>query len=119
MDTKYFPTKGKGFGTGDLDHSPAQLRENLFKSLKALGTKKIDMWYLHSPDRTTPYEVTMREVDKLHKEGYFDRFAISNYMSWEVAEIVGICERNGWVKPVVYQGLYNAIHRGIGMSTCR
>lgn len=53
-------------------------------SLKALGTKKIKLFYLHGPDRKTPYEDTLREVNKLHEEGYFDRFGVSNYMAWEV-----------------------------------
>jgi len=34
-------------------------------------------------------------------------------MSWEVAEICEICNRNGWIKPSVYQGIYNALHRSI------
>jgi aflatoxin B1 aldehyde reductase len=83
------------------------------RSLKALNTKKVDIWYLHGPDRTTPYEETMRGVNDLYKEGLFDRFALSNYMAWEVAQICEICEHNGYVKPVVYQGVYNALHRSI------
>ena len=71
------------------------------------------MWYLHGPDRTTPYEETLRAVNELYKEGKFKRFGISNYMSWEVAEIVGICRANGWVQPTAYQGLYNAIQRKV------
>ena len=39
------------------------------------------MWYLHGPDRGTPYEVTLKAVDELYKEGKFKRFGISNYMS--------------------------------------
>ena len=39
----------------------------------------IEMWYLHAPDRTTPFEDTMRAVNELHKEGKFKRFGISNY----------------------------------------
>ena len=27
------------------------------------------MWYLHGPDRTTPYEVTLKAVNDLYKEG--------------------------------------------------
>jgi aflatoxin B1 aldehyde reductase len=30
-----------------------------------------------------------------------------------VAEICEICERNGWLKPTAYQGVYNALHRGV------
>lgn len=71
------------------------------------------MWYLHGPDRTTPYEETMRGVHELYKEGLFTRFAISNYQAWEVAQICEICERNGWVKPSVYQGVYNALFRTV------
>ena len=71
------------------------------------------MWYLHGPDRKTPYEETLRAVNELYKEGKFKRFGISNYMSWEVAEIVGICKANGYVAPTVYQGVYNAIHRWV------
>lgn len=89
----------------------------------------IDMWYLHGPDRSVPYEDTLRAVNECYKEGKFKRFGISNYQSyvllpisilvlllimlqsWEVAEMVGICKANGWIQPTVYQGIYNAIHR--------
>ena len=30
-----------------------------------------------------------------------------------MAEIVGICKANGYILPTVYQGIYNAIHRGV------
>ena len=39
------------------------------------------MWYLHGPDRKTPYEETLRAVNELYKEGKFKRFGISNFMS--------------------------------------
>jgi len=38
---------------------------------------------------------------------------VSNYNSWEVAEIVAITKENNWIKPTVYQGLYNAVERRI------
>jgi len=107
VDTKLFPVKEEIF------HTPEDLRKHLLKSLDALGTKKINTWYLHGPDRSTPYEVTMKAVDELYKEGYFERFGLSNFASWEVAEIVGICRANGYIQPTVYQGLYNAIHRKV------
>ena len=73
----------------------------------------IDMWYLHGPDRKTPYEDTLRAVNELHKEGKFEKFGIANYMSWEVAEIVAICRAHGYIQPTAYQGIYNAIHRSV------
>ncbi|EPQ58870.1 Aldo/keto reductase [Gloeophyllum trabeum ATCC 11539] len=80
----------------------------------AMDTKlKIHIFYLHGPDRQIPYEVTLKAVNDLYKEGYFEHFGISNYMAWEVAEIVQICKASGYIQPTVYQGIYNAIHRGV------
>jgi aflatoxin B1 aldehyde reductase len=111
LDTKFSPrTDLRGPGSGS-NHSPEDLRLALKTSLESLKTDKIDMWYLHAPDRTVPYETTLREVNNLHKEGYFRRFGISNYAAWEVAQICEICDRNGWIKPSAYQGVYNALHR--------
>lgn len=118
MDTKAFPTigkpvKAKDAPEGGWTHSPEHLRANLLQSLKALNTDSIDMWYLHAPDRTTPYAVTLKAVNDLHKEGLFRRFAISNFMAWEVAQICELCRANGWVQPSAYQGVYNALHRAV------
>src|SRR5271156_5851561 len=114
MDTKLYPTALRpALATEHYSHSPEDLRGGLMASLKALKTDKLHLWYLHGPDRSTPFEVTLRKVDKLHKEGYFEHFGISNFMSWEVAQICEICNKNGWIKPTVYQGLYNALHRAV------
>ncbi|OBZ74930.1 Aflatoxin B1 aldehyde reductase member 3 [Grifola frondosa] len=117
MDTKLYPNisnvRLQRPGKPPISHSPEDLRHYLDVSLKALNTNQLDMWYLHGPDRTTPYEVTLKAVNELYKEGKFKRFGISNFMSWEVAEIVGICKANGYIQPTAYQGLYNAIHRKV------
>ncbi|KAJ7900601.1 Aldo/keto reductase [Mycena olivaceomarginata] len=94
-------------------HSPEGLRKIIVESLKALNTDKLDIWYLHAPDRTIPYEVTLKAIDELYREGHFKRWGVSHYTSWEVAEIVGICKQHGYVQPSVYQGIYNAIHRNV------
>ena len=81
--------------------------------LKALKTNKVDMWYLYGPDRTIPFEVTLKAVNDLYKEGQIKRFAISHYIAWEVAQICEVCNQNGWNKPSAYQGVYNALHRSV------
>ncbi|OSD03823.1 Aldo/keto reductase [Trametes coccinea BRFM310] len=117
IDTKLYPNAGntrwRGAATDRISHSPEDLRKFLDIQLKALNTDSVEMWYLHGPDRTTPYEVTLKAVNDLYKEGKFKRFGISNYMSWEVAEMVGICKANGYIQPTAYQGIYNAIHRKV------
>ncbi|KAJ6465204.1 Aldo/keto reductase [Mycena vitilis] len=94
-------------------HAPEDLRKSILTSLKALNTDKIDLWYLHAPDRSVPYEVTLKAIDELYREGHFKRWGISHYASWEVAEIVGICKQHGYVQPAVYQGIYNFVHRDV------
>ncbi|KAJ5946753.1 Aldo/keto reductase [Penicillium verhagenii] len=112
LDTKLYPTAIRpALSAEHYHHSPEDLRKGLLRSLKALNTNKLTTWYLHGPDRTVPFEDTLREVNQLHKEGLFERYGISNYQSWEVARICELCTQNGWVKPSIYQGLYNALHR--------
>ncbi|KAJ3768806.1 Aldo/keto reductase [Lentinula raphanica] len=96
----------------DISHTYEDMKKHILRSLKALNTDQLEIWYLHIPDRTTPYDVTLKAVNELYKEGYFKKFAISNYMAFEVAEMATICKLNGYVMPSVYQGIYNAIHRG-------
>jgi aflatoxin B1 aldehyde reductase len=49
------------------------IREHLEKSLTALKANKLELFYLHAPDRSTPFEVTFKAVDDLHKEGKFNK----------------------------------------------
>jgi aflatoxin B1 aldehyde reductase len=112
MGTKYYAYRGRVPGASST-HSASDLRKYLLESLAALKAKKIDLWYLHAPDRTTPFEETFRAVDDLYKEGYFSRFGLSNYMSWEIAYINELCIKNDWIRPTIYQGVYNAIHRTV------
>ncbi|XP_058993683.1 aflatoxin B1 aldehyde reductase member 2-like isoform X3 [Mustela lutreola] len=44
----------------------------------------------------------MLEIEEL---GKFVELGLSNYASWEVAEIC-ICRNNGWILPTVYQGAH-------------
>lgn len=114
MATKLYPTYiAASMRAGAYSHKPEDVRRGLMDSLEALGSDKIEMFYLHGPDRKTPFEDTLREVNKLHQEGYFTRFGISNFMSWEVTRICEICDNHGWIKPSVYQGIYNALHRTV------
>lgn len=43
MDTKFYPTVGRGMDKDQWIHKPDHLRENLTRSLKALQADKVDM----------------------------------------------------------------------------
>lgn len=51
------------------DHAPAALRSTFLKSLEALNRDRVRTLYLHAPDRSTPFEETLEEVNRLHQEG--------------------------------------------------
>jgi aryl-alcohol dehydrogenase-like predicted oxidoreductase len=90
-------------------HKPDQLREHFETSLKELGTDTVDIFYLHAPDHSVPFEETLEAVNELHKEGKFVQLGLSNYAAWEVAEIYNIAKERGWIKPSIFQAMYNAI----------
>ncbi|KAI0110639.1 aflatoxin B1 aldehyde reductase member 2 [Hypoxylon sp. NC0597] len=103
-------------------HEPEALTSTFETCLKELGTDSVDILYLHAPDRSVPFSTTLAAVDKLHKAGKFSRFGLSNFASFEVAEIVITCQHNGWVRPTVYQAIYNCLFRTIEdelIPTCR
>lgn len=111
LATKAYPDRlGPGKPRG---LTPASVREQLETSLKRLKMDGVDLFYLHAPDNKTPLEVTLAECAKLRGEGKFVELGLSNYASWQVAEIAGLCRQNGWREPKVYQGMYNAITRDI------
>ena len=104
LATKCYPNKP---GT----HKPDKLRESLETSLKELKTDCVDIFYLHAADRSVPFAETLEAVNEMHKEGKFVQLGLSNYTAFEVAEVVITCKERGWVRPTIYQGMYNAISK--------
>ncbi|KAM6981099.1 aflatoxin B1 aldehyde reductase member 3 [Aplochiton taeniatus] len=92
---------------------PESVRTQLETSLKRLKTDCVDLFYLHAPDHQNSVQDTLQACHELHKEGKFKELGLSNYASWEVAEIVCICRHNNWIVPTVYQGMYNATTRQV------
>lgn len=82
-------------------------------SLTSMGLESADLLYLHQPDLDTPIIQSLEALNEHHQAGRFQRFGLSNYAAWQVAEIAGICEKRGFMMPTVYQGMYNAITRDV------
>ncbi|KOS23079.1 Aflatoxin B1 aldehyde reductase member 2 [Escovopsis weberi] len=98
---------------GEGANSAEKVIESVEQSLKELGTDYIDTLYLHNADRTVPFAETLEAMDRLHKAGKFGVFGLSNFAAHEVAEVVMTCKYNGWVRPTLYQGMYNCLTRNI------
>jgi aflatoxin B1 aldehyde reductase len=93
-------------------HEPSKLEQSIEQSLHDLQTDSVETMYLHLPDRQTPFEDVAKAMNNAIQQGKFKNFGLSNYTPAEVKSFIDICERNGYVKPSVYQGHYNAVVRG-------
>ncbi|PYI13754.1 aflatoxin B1 aldehyde reductase member 2 [Aspergillus violaceofuscus CBS 115571] len=94
-------------------HRAEILEERLDESLRELGTDQVDIFYLHAADRTTPFPETFEALDRLYRQGKFKQLGLSNFSAFEVAEVATLCNERGWVRPTIYQAIYNALTRGI------
>ncbi len=92
---------------------PESVRRQFDESLARLKSGRVDLLYLHAPDLDTPVARTLEACHELHAAGRFGEFGLSNYAAWQVAEVVELCRRHGWMEPVVYQGMYNALTRDV------
>lgn len=104
-------TKVKGVGEPGV-HEPANVMASIEQSLTDLGTSSVQTMFLHVPDRQTPFVDVARAINDAFQDGKFKHLGLSNYSAAEVQRFVEVCEREGYVKPSVYQGHYNAVTRG-------
>ncbi len=93
--------------------SPESVNNQFSTSLERMHLERVDLLYLHQPDLDTPILKTLEALQKHYDAGRFVRLGLSNYAAWQVAEIVCLCEQHGFVKPSVYQGMYNAFTRDV------
>ncbi len=93
--------------------SPESVDKQFATSLERMHVGSVDLLYLHQPDLETPIMQTLEAIQKHHDAGRFERLGLSNYAAWQVAEIAGLCEQHGFIKPTVYQGMYNAFTRDV------
>lgn len=95
--------------SGKLDGDAAFKQVN--ESLERLGLSCIDIEYLHFPDPATPVETVLEAMSDLYYQGKIKELGLSNFPAWMVADIWNKCDKHGWVKPTVFQGIYNPLTR--------
>jgi aryl-alcohol dehydrogenase-like predicted oxidoreductase len=97
-------------------HAPLSkegLRNSVEGSLRRLGTDKIDLFYLHQPDRVTPLQETLGTVAELAAEGKIGALGVSNFAAWQIADVLHAAREAGAPRPVVAQQLYNLVARRV------
>jgi aryl-alcohol dehydrogenase-like predicted oxidoreductase len=97
----------------DKDHplSRGEILAAADRSLKNLGTDRIDLYYAHRDDETTPLEETLRAFDELVQAGKVGYVGASNDSAARLREAREISDRLGITRYVALQPHYNLMER--------
>lgn len=82
-------------------------------SLERLNTDYIDLYYMHAPDYETKIEESLETMSGLVKAGKVRYIGVSNFAAWQIADMLAICDKRGYIAPVISQNVYNLITRGV------
>ncbi len=83
------------------------------QSLRRLQTDYIDLYWLHTWDKHTPIEETMRALDDLVRAGKVRYVGVSDTPAWKVAQAHGLAGFRGWAPFVALQIEYSLLQRTV------
>ncbi len=91
--------------------APERIRDELESSLRRLHTDHVDLYYLHQPDRATPFEESLSAIGALIEEGKVRSWGVSNFAAWQIAELRHVALGLGMPLPTAAQQPYNLLSR--------
>ena len=83
------------------------------QSLRRLQTDYIDLYWMHSWDKFTPIDETMRALDDLVRAGKVRYIGFSDTPAWKVAQAQTIAQFRGWTPLIALQIEYSLIERTV------
>lgn len=106
-----------GFGTGDHPHSGGNgakhVKHAVEGSLKRLGLERIDLYWQHVWDMTTPAEEVLETMGDLKRAGKIAYWAMSNVPAWYAAKVATLAAQGHGPAPIALQFEYSLVERGI------
>lgn len=108
VSTKIFSC---GSGVNDKFGSRKHIIEGLDNSLKRLQLEYVDVVFSHRPDYETTLEETCAAFHHVIEQGKAFYWGTSEWPAQRIVAAIGICEKNGWHKPIVEQPQYNMVWR--------
>ncbi len=103
-----FPT-GQGPNARGLSRRSIMLEAE--RSLRRMGTDRIDVYFCHHFDPNVELEQVLRAFDDLIRQGKVLYMGVSNWTAWQTARALGLAERLGTHRPQVLQPMYNLAKR--------
>ena len=72
----------------------------------------IDLYYAHKPDEHgVPLEETIGAFASLIEQGKILHWAVSNFDTEQLVDVLNVCDRRGWPRPVMIQPRYSLLDR--------
>jgi aryl-alcohol dehydrogenase-like predicted oxidoreductase len=102
-----------GDGPNDRGGSRHYVLRAVDNSLKRLQTDYIDLYYIHTPDASTPIEETLSALDSLVRSGKVRYTGCSNFAAWQLNEALWISQGARLASFAVVQQGYNLLSRQI------
>ncbi|MFB5190208.1 aldo/keto reductase [Alicyclobacillus fastidiosus] len=93
--------------------SRREIMEQIDGSLSRLKTDYVDLYQIHTLDKSTPIEETLRALDDLVTAGKVRYIGASNYMAWELMKALSISERERLNRYVSIQPCYSLADRTV------
>ena len=84
---------------------------SLDASLRRLKLDYVDIFYSHRPDPETPLEETLGALDQAVRSGKAIYAGISSYHGAMTADALGICQKEGFARPIIHQPSYSMLNR--------
>jgi len=100
-----------GNGVNDKMLSRKHILEAIDKSLSRLQMDYVDVVFCHRPDYECTLEETCRAMHTIVEDGKAFYWGTSEWPAQRIAAAIGICDRNGWHKPITEQPQYNMLRR--------
>jgi aryl-alcohol dehydrogenase-like predicted oxidoreductase len=93
------------------DARPATLRRECEESLRRLATDRVELYYLHAPDKSVPVAESAGELRRLLDEGKVLAVGVSNVTLAQLEEFAAVCPLAAFQPP------YNMLLRQIEADT--
>lgn len=106
ITTKFNPRSG-----GIQGNSRKRLRQGINQSLKRLQLDNVDIAYLHRPDKDVPLKEQISALNEMIENDQAYYWGTSEFSAESLSEIFGICEKYGFIEPIVEQCEYNMLSR--------
>lgn len=96
--------------------SRATVLDACARSRERLGIERIDLYYLHAPDPSTPIEETLEALAILKQQAAIDAWGVSNFSSWQILEMIHRAPQFDLSPPYASQVIYNLLVRQIDIE---